>query len=58
MNARYPGWCEDCESPIQVGDPVAQRGGSWVHANCTPRDDDREPCPRCWLTICDCGRDE
>ena len=27
----------------------------WVHASCSEAPhDDREPCPTCWLTICDC----
>ena len=29
--------------------------GYYLHAQCsTPVSDDREPCPSCWLTICDC----
>lgn len=59
--ARYPGTCTECGARFHTGDPIASAGittedGTWCHASCDPDpDDDREPCPTCWLIgPCDC----
>ena len=58
--ARYPGTCVECGTRFHVGDPITNNDDDdgWVHTSCAdPTDDNREPCNRCWLTICDCDKD-
>ena len=56
--ARHPGTCVECGTRYHAGDPITNDDEGWVHASCSdPTDDNREPCARCWLTICDCDKD-
>ena len=57
--ARYPGECVECGVRFHVGDPIrrADDDEGWVHTSCTEDHPDPEPCPQCWLTICDCDKD-
>lgn len=58
--ANFASSCDECDTRIHIGDAITRGGdGGWRHVQCaTPVDDDREPCPTCWLTICDCENDE
>lgn len=63
FNARYPGRCGTCAHPIEAGDPVRYADDTLVHSDCAdttpaPRAAPEIACPRCWLTSCDCGREE
>ena len=55
--ARHESTCPECRARIHLGDPIGYSDDhdAWVHASCAEApDQDREPCPTCWLTICDC----
>ena len=57
--ARYAGACTECDARIHIGDAITSTDDGFAHVQCsTPVDDDREPCPSCWLTICDCKADQ
>ena len=51
-----PGTCVECGARFHAGDPIARADDDegWVHTSCDDPTDDREPCTRCWLTICEC----
>ena len=63
FEAKYPGFCDACESPIETGQIIAStREKSYVHVICP----DVEPvdvmgiCPKCFMTravngSCGCG---
>ena len=37
MQARFPGYCEECEDRIRVGDEIMPtEDGDWTHAKCVP----------------------
>ena len=58
--ARYPGTCSECGGRFHTGDPITRAADDdgWVHDACGDTDHpDPEPCPQCWLTICDCDKD-
>lgn len=55
--ARYEWTCPECGARIHLGDPIGYSDdhNDWVHASCTEAPhQNREPCPTCWLTTCDC----
>ncbi len=55
--ARHESTCPECGARIHLGDPIRhdEDHDAWVHASCSEAPhQDREPCPTCWLTICDC----
>lgn len=54
----YPGECDHCDEPIEVGQLIETAGVlGWIHATC-PEPTPGEPpkaCPTCWLVgPCDC----
>lgn len=59
-HAIYASTCSECSGRIRLGDVIEYDDDHEgpVHAQCVTTfdaDDDPEPCPRCWLTICDCA---
>lgn len=59
--AQFHSTCTECGSAIRVGDLIMrdEDDEAWVHVSClvhTP-DEPVKVCPRCFMTICDCGRD-
>jgi len=55
--ARHESTCPECGTRIHLSDPIrySDDHDDWVHASCSEAPhQDREPCPTCWLTICDC----
>ena len=64
MQARFPGYCEECEDRIRVGDEItATSDGRWSHKDCADSaqldtlDNAATACPQCWLTVCDCDKE-
>lgn len=58
--ARHHGTCVECGARIRPNDLIrrADDDDGWTHDTCTDTDHpDPEPCPQCWLTICDCDKD-
>ena len=65
MQARFPGYCEECEDRIRVGDEITRLSdGGWSHEDCADHaqlgdpDSTAAACPECWLTVCDCDAKE
>jgi len=37
QRAHYAATCDACGEPIRKGDPIATRGGAWLHRACAGR---------------------
>jgi hypothetical protein len=63
FEAKYQGWCADCDDRIHVGDVVTYTDdtGTLVHMDCEGLAEPErkvEVCDKCWLTKpCDCEAD-
>lgn len=58
FEAQYPSFCIDCGYDIEVGEHIKKSRGEWVHADCgRPPFQEAPPCPKCFLTTCDCERE-
>ena len=61
MEARFPGYCEECEGRIRVGDEIMPtEDGDWTHAKCVPPPGllgHGGVCDTCWMTVCDCVKE-
>jgi len=56
FEAKYPGYCENCESRIHEGDAVKFVEDVFVHVSCEPKPERKtETCTECWLIKpCEC----
>jgi hypothetical protein len=59
--ARYASACSECGTRIHIGDPIVHSDDhdAYIHASCdsaTPEQAETV-CPKCFLSICDCGKD-
>lgn len=61
FEAKYNGWCSDCDDRIHVGDQVAYDEDKLIHLECdTSNAPGRiaDACGTCWLTKpCECEDD-
>lgn len=63
MQARLNGSCVECGERIRVGQEITGAvDGGWQHEDCGPNRLNeigwpRPVCGKCFMTICDCGKD-
>ena len=50
VEATYPGFCKECETPYPIGTTIVPSPDGWVHESCPPAalEVTRPPCPNCW----------